>query len=49
MQTDRSGGRWWLLTTLALVWFLVLLDDSAVTIAAAPIGQGLGVSTTGLE
>jgi EmrB/QacA subfamily drug resistance transporter len=34
---------------LALVWFLVLLDDTAVTIAAAPIGRGLGIGTTGLE
>lgn len=48
-RPGRAGGRWWLLATGAMVWFLVLLDDTAVTIAVAPIGRGLAVGATGME
>ncbi|WP_063824464.1 MFS transporter [Streptomyces sp. CdTB01] len=44
-----AGHRWWVLASVCLAWFLVLVDDTAVAIAMPPIGRDLGLDLTGLE
>ncbi|MEV8626441.1 MFS transporter [Streptomyces sp. NPDC051079] len=47
-EAARGGPRQWLvLGTVALAWFLVLLDDTAVAIALPSLGRDLGLA--GLE
>ncbi|MGW3935208.1 MFS transporter [Streptomyces sp. NBC_00024] len=43
-----AHGRW-LLGTVCLAWFLVLLDDTAAAIALPSLGRDLGLGLAGLE
>lgn len=43
------GRPWWTLAIVALAWFLVLLDDTAVAIALPTVGRDLGLGLVGLE
>ncbi|WP_328971473.1 MFS transporter [Streptomyces sp. NBC_00239] len=47
--TRGSHSQWLLLGTVALAWFLVLLDDTAVAIALPSLGRDLGLGLAGLE
>ena len=44
-----TGRRWWVLAAVAVAWFLVLADDTAVAIALPPMGRELGLGLSGLE
>ena len=44
-----SSRPWWTLAIVALAWFLVLLDDTAVAIALPTVGRDVGLGLVGLE
>ena len=49
-ETDASGAaRWWALGALTLASFLVLLEDTAVSVALPAIRRDLGFGLSGLE
>ncbi|MGC5041150.1 MFS transporter [Streptomyces sp. DT190] len=49
-EAARTGAhRWWVLVSVCMAWFLVLVDDTAVAIAMPPIGRDLGLGLSGLE
>ncbi|MFF9136751.1 MFS transporter [Streptomyces albogriseolus] len=49
--TGGSGtaGSRWVLAVVSVAWFLVLINDTAVTVALPPLGRELGLGLAGLE
>jgi len=47
--TAEAAHGWWLLGTVCLAWFLVLLDDTATAIALPSLGRDFGLGLAGLD
>jgi EmrB/QacA subfamily drug resistance transporter len=48
-EQPGAGHRRWVLSVVAVAWFLVLVDDTAVAISLPPLGRDLGLGLSGLE